>query len=381
MFPGLAVEGEGTLLWILFMKSLPIFCPIVVEEFKAGNSEVLGVFCNGRFGGIVVFQMGLTDPIARRDKDPLVVSEDCGQKFGEDGVVDFELITGADVIVIVVHRTVCVIPTLNSFSEILAAILGGIASLLSSKNDEHLVLPCHFDLCRGGLSIDENVSAIKAFAEERCWLIGKGFGQFGKQADRLVVGNTAKALSGATVIPEAHSGGVDEGSGPAFGEFFVETSSVDDMAEFVDEDAFNLHPAFVFHHVFLGEKDDIAVLDFGEESPLPPVVEIKVLAGFIRFEFGKIRGEFVVGDEEAEDFFVTDSLSNGSLEVLHHAIEKVGSFLVGGVGNLVGGCDEDVLDQGRLRVEVGIQIVFIGDFWAQGFHLMSSGGAEKEEGI
>ena len=55
MFPGLAVEGEGTLLWILFMKSLPIFCPIVVEEFKAGNSEVLGVFCNGRFGGIVVF--------------------------------------------------------------------------------------------------------------------------------------------------------------------------------------------------------------------------------------------------------------------------------------------------------------------------------------
>lgn len=95
-------------------------------------------------------------------------------------------------------------------------------------------------------------------------------------------------MRGPAIVPESHGRGVDEGPGPAFVEFLVKSCAVDDVAEFVDENAFDLHPSFVFHDVFFGEKDDVSAFDFGEESSLPPVVEVEFLAGFVRLEFWKV---------------------------------------------------------------------------------------------
>ena len=63
---------------------------------------------------------------------------------------------------------------------------------------------------------------------------------------------------------------------------------MNNMSKFMDENAFDLHPPIVFHDIFFGEKDDVSAFDFGEESSLPPVVEVEFLAGFVRLEFWKV---------------------------------------------------------------------------------------------
>lgn len=172
----LLVSRDG----IFEVKSLPVFFPVLVEEFESGDADVFRFFGDGGGGGIVIFKVSFASAVPGRSEAPFIISEDVGEESCEDGVVSFDLITSVNVIVIVVHGAVCVVPTLDTFGEILGAIFGGIASFLSAEDDEDFIFSGHVDIGSGGLSVDEDISSIEAFLEECRWLVGEGFNQFVK---------------------------------------------------------------------------------------------------------------------------------------------------------------------------------------------------------
>ena len=152
---------------------------------------------------------------------------------------------------------------------------------------------------------------------------------------------------------------------------------MDHVAELVDQDALDLHPALVFHHVLLGEEHDVAVVLLGQETALPPVVEIQFLALQLALELGDIGGQFVMGDKNAQHLLVADALRDVRPEIRHHLFEKVCRLKVGVVGHLRGSRDQDALRHGGLPEKGRVELVFGGLLLGQGFHLMGCGGAEQ----
>ena len=63
-------------------------------------------------------------------------------------------------------------------------------------------------------------------------------------------------------------------------EFWGEACALDNVTEFVDENAFDLHAAFVFEDIFFGEKHHGTAGDCGEKAALAPVVEVEFFACF-----------------------------------------------------------------------------------------------------
>jgi hypothetical protein len=87
-------------------------------------------------------------------------------KFGQRRVVGFELFARMDVVVIVIHRSVRVVPALHAFGPVFSSVLVSVTFLLTAKNDQHLVLPGNLDTRVGGLTIDEDISAVETLREQ-----------------------------------------------------------------------------------------------------------------------------------------------------------------------------------------------------------------------
>lgn len=335
-------------------------------------------------GRVVVFEVTFSSTVPWRDESPLVIAEDLGQKLCENGIVFFDLFAGVDVIVIVIHDAVCVVPALDAFGEIFAPVFGGVALLGAAEDNQDLVLAGDFDLGISGLAIDEDVAAIETFAKEFGRLFGEGFDEGIEEANRSVPGDPAKSLSGPAIVPEAFGGGIDVGLGPLLLQFLVEPGSVNDMAKLVNEDALNLHPSFVLHHILLGEEDDMASFDLGEKSALTPVVEIEFLARLVTFEFRQVGSEFLVPHKETENFFLPDAFCDVRSEIPHHLVEEVGGFLVSDVRNVFRGSNENVVNPGCLGIKTGVEVIFFRYLRSQRFDLVGlcreEDETEKEEG-
>ena len=150
-----------------------------------------------------------------------------------------------------------------------------------------------------------------------------------EQAHRLFAGHAAEALRRAAVHPQALLARVLECRGQAVLQLFVKPGAVDDMAELVDEDALDLHPALVLEDVLLGKYDHRPLESRGEESALAPVVKVELLALLVGAELRQVGGELVVTDQDAEDFAIADALGDLRLDARHHLVELVGGLEVG----------------------------------------------------
>jgi hypothetical protein len=87
-------------------------------------------------------------------------------EFGEGRVVGFELFAGVDMVVIVVHGPVGIVPALDAFGEVFGAVFTGVALFFAAEDDEDLVLGGDFDVGVGGFAVDEDVAVVEAVAEE-----------------------------------------------------------------------------------------------------------------------------------------------------------------------------------------------------------------------
>ena len=117
----------------------------------------------GSGSGIVVGEVILAGADARGDETPVGIAEDFLAKFGEEGIVFFELGSGVDVIVVVIHGPVGIEPVLDAFCPIFGGVACGVALFGSTEDDEHLILFGDLGVGIGGLSIDENSPAVEAF--------------------------------------------------------------------------------------------------------------------------------------------------------------------------------------------------------------------------
>ncbi len=111
-------------------------------------------------------------------------------------------------------------------------------------------------------------------------MIWERFCESVEEVDRGGTFDAAKFLGGVTILVDAFRFSIVEGFFDSFVECGSEPCALDDMTEFVDENAFDLHAAFVFEDIFFGEKDDGSTGDRGEKTALAPVVEVEFFACF-----------------------------------------------------------------------------------------------------
>ena len=213
-------------------------------------------------------------------------------------------------------------------------------------------------------------------------MIGERFCEGIEEADWGEAFYAAKFLGGVAILVDAFGFGIVEGFLESGIEFWGEACALDDMTEFVDENAFDLHPAFVFEDIFFGEKDDRSTCDRGEKAALAPVVEVEFFAGFIGRKHRDIGGEFLVSEKDAEDMAIADSLGDLWLEGAHDAIKLVSGLEEGGVGNLLRSSDENILDESGFLEKGGVEFVCGDEFWGgwlDGEFLCGGAGVVGEE--
>ena len=313
----------------------------------------------------------------RRDEAPLAVAKHLLAKLGEARVVSLELLARVDVIVVVIHGAVGVEPTLHALREILRLVLACITLLLAAEHDEDLVFAGDLHRGVGWLFIHQDVAAVETALEQIGGFLGKCLHQRIKKTDGLIPFHPAEPLGGETVVPDALGFHLLERFLQLTPLVCVEARSVDDVTELVDEDAFNLHAALVFHDILLGEQHRGTLVNLGQETTLPPVVEIKLAAGFVTLKLRHVRGQLVLGHQHAEHLALTDSHGHLRLDGLHHPVELIGSLQDGVVGHPLRGGDEDILHHRAFPIERRIKLVFGSLSTAQGLDLVGAGQSRE----
>ena len=133
-------------------------------------------------------------------------------------------------------------------------------------------------------------------------------------------------LSAFTVLATAWVEKVP-GNGPCMSlivlQRFVKAGPVDDMAELMHENALQLHPSRVLHHVLLCKNHRGTRADVGQETALTPVVKIQLLPGFAGGELRQLRGQLVMADQQAEHFLFANPLGDLRLESAHEHVELI----------------------------------------------------------
>ena len=283
-------------------------------------------------------------------------------------------------VVIVIHGSIGVVPVLHPFRPILRPIERGITPLRTAEHNEHLVIPGHLDTRGGGLAVDQDVAAIQALAEKLRRLGRERFDQCLKQANRGRAGHPPEPLRGIAVVVDPLFLGVLEGCAQALVQVLVEARAVDDVAELMNEDAFELHAAFVLHHIFLGEENGGTALVGGERPAIAPVVEVEFLAGFVRGVLRHLGDHFGLADEDTQHFLVADALRDQRLDPAHDLVEQIGGFEMDHVGDFFRSGDEDLLNQRALLVKGRVQLVFRRLFGSHGGDLKGGGGGTRRGG-
>ena len=148
---------------MLLVETLPEILPIFVIVILGGEIDVGQFLYFGGGMGIVVGEVILTGADSRGDEAPVGIPEDFLANGREEGVVFFELGSGVDVIVVVIHGPVGIEPVLDAFCPIFGGVACGVALFGSTEDDEHLILFGDLGVGIGGLSIDENSPAVEAF--------------------------------------------------------------------------------------------------------------------------------------------------------------------------------------------------------------------------
>jgi len=237
-----------------------------------------------------------------------------------------------------------------------------------AEDDQHLVVLGDGGLGPAALAVHQDVAAVEALCQEAPWLGGESGRQRVEQADRRGALDAPEALGNVAVLVAAGLLGLLERRFEAGVLFRREAGALDDMAEFVDEDAFGLHAALVLHHVFFREEHDLPAFDAREEAALTPIVEVELLAGLVRREHRDVRRQLVVGDDHAQKLLGADARGDVGRDGRHHLVELVGRLAVRVVGHLAGSGDQDALHQRAFAEELRVEFVFGGLFRRQGWH-------------
>ena len=283
------------------------------------------------------------------------------------------MLAGVNVVMVVVHGSVGVVPILHTLRPVFRPVLSGVALLLAAEDDEHLVLLGNLDLRVGGLAIDEDIATFEAFLDQFGRFLRERRNQGIEQAHRLFALDAAETLGGSAVIPEPFFLCLLVSLRQAVLQLLIESRPVDDVAELVDEDAFDLHASLIFQHVLFGEDDGGATAFPTEESAAAPVVVVELFAGLVGGELRHVGSQFFVADENAQHLAVASALGDRRVDALHDHVELVCGFPVGVIRYVFGGGDQDVLHHRTLLVEGRIQLVLLGLFVSQRLDFIRSG--------